>query len=122
MSSSPKVLLADTNRWDLGARLAIGLSQIGCTRFGSLPMRPGHALLVTHAVKRTFPYKASNPLQALRTAIDAVSPDIVIPSCDRSAEHLHQLYGHASKDGAAGQRIVDLIEYALSVIRPVIAS
>jgi predicted ATP-grasp superfamily ATP-dependent carboligase len=112
VSSSPKVLLADTNRWDLGARLAIGLAQIGCTVSAVCPSQ-GHALLVTHAVKRTFPYKASNPLEALRIAIDAVNPDIVIPSCDRSVEHLHQLYGHALKDGAAGQTIVQLIERSL---------
>jgi ATP-grasp domain len=112
LNSSPKVLLADTNRWDLGARLAIGLARIGCTVSAVCPSQ-GHALLVTHAVKRTFPYKASNPLEALRAAINAVDPDIVIPSCDRSVEHLHQLYGHASKEGAAGQKIVDLIERSL---------
>lgn len=112
VSPSPKVLLADTNRWDLGARLAIGLSQIGCTVSAVCPSH-GHALLVTHVVKRTFPYRASNPLEALRAAIDAVDPDIVIPSCDRSIEHLHQLYGLALKQGAAGQRIVRLIERSL---------
>jgi hypothetical protein len=112
VSSSPKVLLVDTNRWDQGARLAIGLARMGCTVSAVCPSR-GHALLVTHAVKRRFPYKASNPLEALRAAIDKVNPDIVIPSCDRSVEHLHQLYGNALKWGTAGQTIVRLIERSL---------
>jgi hypothetical protein len=112
VSSSPKVLLVDTNRWDHGARLAIGLAGLGCTVSAVCPSR-GHALLVTHAVKRSFPYKASNPLEALRSAIEEVDPDIVIPSCDRSVEHLHQLYGHALRWGAAGQPIVRLIERSL---------
>ena len=110
--SSPKVLLTDTNRWDQGARLAIGLAQMGCSVSAVCPAN-GHALLVTHAVKSTFSYKASKPLESLRAAIDAVSPDIVIPCCDRSVEHLHQLYGSALKRGEADQRLVDLIERSL---------
>jgi glutathione synthase/RimK-type ligase-like ATP-grasp enzyme len=112
LNSSPKVLLADTNRWDLGARLAIGLARIGCTVSAVCPSN-GHTLLVTRAVKRAFPYRASNPLESLRAAIEKSDPDIVVPCCDRSVEHLHQLYGNASKEGAAGEKIVRLIENSL---------
>ena len=112
VSSSPKVLLADTNRWDLGARLAIGLGRIGCEVSAICPSR-GHALLVTHAVKRTFPYNVSNPLEALQTSIDAVNPDIVVPSCERSVEYLHQLHGRALKLGPVGQKTARLIERSL---------
>jgi hypothetical protein len=112
VSFSPKVLLADTNRWDQGARLAIGLTRMGCTVSAVCPAN-GHALLVTHSIKRAFPYRASNPVESLRVAIEAADPDIVIPCCDRSVEHLHQLYGSALKGGAAGKRIVDLIERSL---------
>jgi len=112
LNSSPKVLLADTNRWDLGARLAIGLARIGCTVSAVCPTN-GHTLLVTRAVKKAFPYKASNPLESLRAAIEKADPDIVIPCCDRSVEHLHQLYGNALKHGAAGEKIVRLIERSL---------
>jgi hypothetical protein len=85
---------------------------MGCTVSAVCPSN-GHALLVTRAVKRTFPYKASNPLEALGPAIEATDPDIVIPCCDRSVEHLHQLYGSSLKRGAAGQKIVRLIERSL---------
>ena len=112
MNSSPKVLLADTNRWDLGARLSIGLARIGCTISAVCPAN-GHTLLVTRAVKEAFPYRASNPLESLRTAIEKADPDIVVPCCDRSVEHLHQLYGNALKRGASGKGIVRLIERSL---------
>lgn len=112
LNSSTKVLLADTNRWDLGARLAIGLARIGCTVSAVCPAN-GHSLLVTRAVKRTFPYKASDPLESLRAAIEETDPDIVVPCCDRSVEHLHQLYGNALKRGAEGERIVGIIERSL---------
>ncbi len=112
LNASPKVLLADTNRWDLGARLAIGLARIGCTVSAVCPAT-GHTLLVTRAVKRAFPYRASRPLESLRAAIDKADPDIVIPCCDRSVEHLHQLYGNALKWGAAGEKIVRIIERSL---------
>jgi hypothetical protein len=112
LNSSPKVLLADTNRWDQGARLAIGLARIGCTVSAVCPTT-GHTLLVTRAVKRAFPYRASNPLESLRAAIDKADPDIVVPCCDRSVEHLHQLYGNALKQGAAGEKIVRVIERSL---------
>jgi glutathione synthase/RimK-type ligase-like ATP-grasp enzyme len=73
----------------------------------------GHTLLVTRAVKRSFPYRASNPLESLRSAIEKADPDIVIPCCDRSVEHLHQLYGNALKLGAEGEKIARLIERSL---------
>lgn len=109
---SPKVLLVDTNRWDQGARLAIGLAKIGCTVSAACPAT-GHALLVTNSIRRTFPYKASAPVESLRAAIDAADPDIVVPCCDRSVEHLHQLYGYALKLGPKGEKIVELIERSL---------
>ena len=112
LNSSPKVLLADTNRWDQGARLSIGLARIGCTISAVCPAN-GHTLLVTRAVKEAFPYRASNPLESLRTAIEKADPDIVVPCCDRSVEHLHQLYGNALKRGESGKGIVRLIERSL---------
>lgn len=109
-----KVLLTDTNRWDLAARLAIGLSEQGCYVAAICPAR-GHALLQARAVKRTFRYSGLRPIESLKGAIDAVDPDIVVPSCDRSVEHLHELYEQEKSQGAAGNKVASLIERSLGL-------
>jgi hypothetical protein len=110
--SSPNVLLADTNRWDIGARLAVGLARAGCSVSAICPAR-GHALRVTRAVKSTFAYRASDPISSLREAIETAKPDLVIPSCERSVEHLHELYGRVLQEGPAGDWTRELIERSL---------
>ncbi len=109
-----KVLLTDTNRWDLAARLAIGLNEAGCYVAAICPSR-GHALLRARAVKRTFRYNGIRPVESLKAAIDAVDPDIVVPSCDRSVEHLHELYEQEKSRGPAGSKVVSLIEHSLGL-------
>ena len=113
-SGNKRVLLTDTNRWDLAARLAIGLNDAGCYVAAICPAR-GHALLHTRAVKRTFRYSGIRPIESLKAAIEAVDPDIVVPSCDRSVEHLHELYEQEKSRGAAGDKIVLLIERSLGL-------
>jgi len=110
--TSPKVLLIDSNRWDLGARLAIGLTSAGCAVSALCPS-VGHPFSVTRAIRRTFPYKASNPIKSLRDAIEDVDPDIIIPSCERSVEHLHELYAQALHSESRNESIVALIERSL---------
>jgi hypothetical protein len=112
--ANKRVLLTDTNRWDLAARLAIGLNDAGCDVAAICPAR-GHALLHTRAVKRTFRYSGLRPLRSLKAAIEAMDPDIVVPSCDRSVEHLHELYDQEKSQGAAGNKIVLLIERSLGL-------
>ncbi len=73
----------------------------------------GHALHKTRAVVRTFPYWAWNPASDLRRAMELAAPDIVVPACDRSVEHLHAVYAEARAQGAAGAHVVALIERSL---------
>lgn len=108
----PKVLLLDSNRWDLGPRLAVGLASTGCSVFAVCPSI-GHPFSVTRAVKATFPYKASNPVRSIKEAIEAVNPDIVVPSCERSVEHIHELYAQALHQESRNERIAHLIERSL---------
>jgi len=111
-TAAPRVLLTDTNRWALAARLAISLNEAGCEVYAVCPT-PGHALLKTRAVKRTFSYSGFRPLESLTAAIEAVDPDVLIPSCDRGVGHFHELYQHAKACGAAGSRMAELIERSL---------
>jgi len=109
--SAIKVLLTDTNRWALSARLAISLSEAGC-QVSALCPKPGHALLKTRAVRRTFGYSGLRPLESLITAIEAVEPDVIVPSCDRGVGHLHDLYARAQSRGT-GSKLAALIERSL---------
>jgi predicted ATP-grasp superfamily ATP-dependent carboligase len=111
-SSGAKVLITDTNRWALAARLAIALTDAGCQVSALCPV-PGHALLKTRAVHRTFPYSGLSPLQSLMAAIEVSDPDIVVPSCDRGVGHLHELHAMARARGAVGHKLQALIERSL---------
>src|ERR1700744_682284 len=111
-TARPKVLLADTNRWALSARLAIALTDVGCDGF-AICVAPSHALMKTRAIKRVFRYRAFHALESLEAAIEAVEPDAVIPSWDRSPEHLPKLYEDAQGRGPAGAKLVQLLEHSL---------
>jgi len=95
-----KVLLLDTNRWALSSRLAISLDEAGFEAFAVCPY-PHHPLRRTRAVKKTFPYDGFRPLESLSSAIESVKPDIVIPACDRSVAHLHELYSQSKAQGSS---------------------
>lgn len=111
-SSAPRVLLAVTNRWGLSARLAMSLVEAGCSVHAVCPA-PGHPLTETRAVQRVYSYSGLRPLRSLVAAIEACDPDIVIPSCDRSVEHLHSLHRQAIARGEAGRKTASLIERSL---------
>jgi ATP-grasp domain len=111
-SANSKVLLTDTNRWALAARLAIGLADSGCEVSAICPF-PSHALMKTSVVRRIFRYSALRPLDSLRAAIEAVDPDIIVPACDRSVTHLHELYALAKSREAGMPKMAALIERSL---------
>jgi ATP-grasp domain len=107
-----KVLLTDSNRWPLAARLAISLAESGCQVSAVCPA-PGHALSKTRAVQRIFRYSGFRPLESLSAAIEAVDPDIIVPSCDRGVGHLHELHAQARSRGTEGNKLAELIERSL---------
>jgi ATP-grasp domain len=111
-STSPnlRILLADTNWWANSARLAIGLAETGCDVSAVCPT-PNHALTKTHAVHRVYRYRALHPIESLLGAIEASDPEMVVPSCDRSVRHLHELYRWAQSKG--NTQVSDLIERSL---------
>lgn len=108
---APKVLLADTNRWANAARLAMVLAEAGCTV--SAICSHGHPLRYTRAVKQLFPYESLRPLDALRRAVAAVDPKIIVPCDDRSVGHLHELYAQVLTEGAGETPLVKLIKRSL---------
>ncbi len=110
--ASPKVLLTATNRWPSTARLAIGLTKVGCRVSAVCPMQ-GHPLCSTSVVQEIFPYSSIRPLDSLERAIEAIHPQIVIPSDDRGVQHLHELYARAHSSESAGNAVIELIARSL---------
>ncbi len=110
-STRPRILLTDTNRWPSPSRLAIGFSEAGCEPFAVCPAH--HPLLFTRAVRKTYPYNAIHPLEALAAAIESVDPEVIIPCDDRGVVHLHELHHHVRSMGGNGSRIASLIERSL---------
>ena len=107
-----RILLTGTNRWGLAARLAISLSEAGCEIFAICPSGSS-AIRKTRVVRRIFRYSGLRPLQSLEAAIEAVNPDLVIPTCDRGVEHLHELHAWAKSRGDRGKATANLIENSL---------
>jgi hypothetical protein len=108
-AEAPNVLLTDTNRWPAPARLAIGLAKAGCNVSAICPT-PGHPLLKTRAVRRTFSYSGLRPLDSLVGAIEATQPQLIVPCDDRGVRHLHELHARASDQGEPGRKLAALIE------------
>jgi hypothetical protein len=110
--ATTKVLLIDTNRWPVTARLAIAFTRMNCIVAAVCPM-PNHPIQKVRGVQRVFRYSGHSPLKSLRRAIEAFDPDIVIPSCDRSVLHLHELHALSQQQGSSGEKIALLIERSL---------
>lgn len=107
-----RILVTGTNRWALAARLAISLHEVGCETFAICP-RGSSAIGKTSVVSRFFRYNGLRPLQALEAAIEAVHPDLIIPTCDRGVEHLHELHARMLLKGVRGEQVASLIETSI---------
>jgi hypothetical protein len=111
-NSRVKVLLTDTNRWGLSARLAVALREVGCSVSAICPF-PNHPLSRTRAVDRLFRYSSLHPRTSILNAIEQACPDIVVPTCDRSAAHLHELGVFAAQQSGAARSVANLIERSM---------
>ncbi|HZD47136.1 MAG TPA: ATP-grasp domain-containing protein [Silvibacterium sp.] len=90
MTGQPLVLFGATMWWPLSARLAIALIRHGCRVSAVCP--PGHPLTFVNGVENLYPYRRFNSLEALRSAIVASHPDIVVPCDDGVVWQLHSLH------------------------------
>lgn len=110
-SVGPRILLTGTNRWPVVPRLVISFRRWGC-EIAALYLTPGH-LVQDVSVGHIFQYNGLAPVDSLRTAIEAFDPDIIVPSCDRGVQHLHELHAICQSRGNAGRKIAALIERSL---------
>jgi hypothetical protein len=109
--AAPRVLLVETSRLPYIALFAMDLTAAGAVVSSICPAR--HPMLMTQAVRKTFPYRGLRPVESLLKAIEATNPHIIIPCDDRAVRHLHELYARQRKRGVHGSGIADLIEKSL---------
>jgi ATP-grasp domain len=108
---TPTVLIATTARWFSTSRLAVALSKAGYKVEVVCP--PGHSVRVTSAVKQVYKYDGLAPLTSITNAILATKPDLILPSDDLAARHLHDIYRRQVQGSAVGTQICELIERSL---------
>ena len=108
----PGILLTTTNRWSLTTRVAAGFLELGCRVAAVCPVN-GHPIRKVRGFKDIYRYSAGDALNSLREAIRQFSPDIIVPVCDKSVRHLHQLYAECSEQEEQGSAIRRLIEKSL---------
>ncbi|HTY84393.1 MAG TPA: ATP-grasp domain-containing protein [Silvibacterium sp.] len=89
----------------------MSLSEAGCQVSAVCPSHNG--LRNTSVVQRVFSYRGLRPLKSLTAAIEAVNPDIIVPCCDRSVGHLHELYEQSKLGGAGATALSSVIERSL---------
>jgi ATP-grasp domain len=107
----PTILVATTSSWIPTARLAMALSNAGCTVEAVCPHR--HPLAKTNAVRRTYKYHGLTPLKSFKAAIVASSPDLIVPADDLATRHLQDLHRRGRHEGKPGAQICALIEHSL---------
>jgi hypothetical protein len=100
-SRPPRVLVATTVPWLSAARLGLAFRDAGCVVEALCP--PRHALAQVEFVSRVHRQDAFSPLRALRRAVAAAEPDLIVPCDDRAASQLHRLHARLSpRDPEAG--------------------
>lgn len=108
----PKVLIVTTRRWFSAARLAMAFADNGCTVDVVCPSR--HPVMLTHALHRHHVFRGLSPLRSLHAGILSSEPDLIVPTDDLAAGHLHRLYQAAEQfHHPSAPRVRKLLERSL---------
>lgn len=108
-----RLLLVDTTRWALGARLAAAFMGLGC-EVATVRAGKGYPADSLARIAMRFRYRGLSGTKSIRDAMHSFEPDLVVPMADRSVTLLHELYSEA--EATEDTRIIECIER--SVGRP----
>ena len=113
LAAAPKALIVTTVHWPATARLGLALSQSGFS-VGAVAVAD-HGLRRLPGLQAFFPCKPHvRTAAAIRRAIDAWHPDLVIPGDDPALRCLHALHADAKlKPGPRAAIMAQLIETSL---------
>ena len=98
LKAPTSVLLTATLRWPVAARLAMVFADLGCRVEAVCPRQ--HPVARIRGIDRVHPHSVLRPLASLRAAIEAATPDLIIPCDDNAALQLTQLYQSAGPASA----------------------
>jgi hypothetical protein len=98
----PRILLSTTVQWPSGARLAGAFAAVGVQVDALYPA--GHVKAKSRFVSGHHIYNPLFPLPSLARAIEAASPDLIVPCDDRAVRQLLALY-HRNPHSDAGSLI-----------------
>ena len=112
MTLGIKILITDTTRWSIGARLAIALSKAGC-QVSAVCQTYRHPLRYARVVRQFFPYSSIRPLESLETAIKENQPDAIVPCDERGVRHLHELFLRTHCTNGLATSVAAIIERSL---------
>ncbi|MGZ6022032.1 MAG: ATP-grasp domain-containing protein [Rhizomicrobium sp.] len=98
----PRILLSTTVQWPSGARLAGAFATVGAQVDALYPA--GHVKAKSRFVSGHHIYNPLFPLPSLARAIEAASPDLIVPCDDRAVRQLLALY-HRNPHSDAGSLI-----------------
>jgi len=106
LTAQPRtVLLTSTSWWPFTARIAMRFAALGWRAEALCPS--GHPLRHATAVDRVHDYPALWPQAALRSAIAAARPDLIVPCDDRAVGHLHDLHARLHDADPPDQAVAD---------------
>jgi hypothetical protein len=88
--SGPAVLVCASMWWPLSARLATALVRHGCNVSAICP--PRHPLRFVTGIESVFPYRGLKSIGALKSAILAARPTLIVPCDDSVVWQLHELH------------------------------
>jgi hypothetical protein len=113
--SAPRFLVTATNQWPVVPRLVIALREMG-SDVAILCPTIEHSAEKLKSAGPFFHYNGTQPIDSLRAAINSFRPEIIIPCCDRSVQHLHALH-EASRSTVDGSQTAALIERSIGAPR-----
>lgn len=111
-STNLRILLTDTTCWPVVPRLVMRFQKLGA-KVAVLCPTPGHLVRSLRQPVPIYSYNGFHPLSSLRTAIESFDPAMVVPACDRSVQHLHQLHANCLAEGGDALSISRLIGQSL---------
>jgi len=100
----PTVLVVTTARWFPTARLAVALTNAGCSVQAVCP--PGSPITSTTILKGKFPFRGLAPLKSITAAIAGAKPDLLVSGDDLATWHLHCLYNSSFSAGEATRELI----------------
>jgi hypothetical protein len=86
----PTVLVVTTSRWFPTARLAVALTNAGCSVKAICPS--GSPIIEITVLDHAFSFRGLAPLKSIAAAIAAAKPDLLVSGDDLATWHLHRLY------------------------------